>query len=206
MKGIKALNIATFIIIALVIILMYYIDNENILYILPIIYLILYISKMIIINRVLNNNLTVIKVKSKTIYDYVEFILSILFGILLIYNFWGQLAFRHDAANLLFALIGLVLMIESTQVFFYKRLFMTKDLISLNNGKGLSAWSKINKFEIDGKKLIIKTLSRNFWFRFDDIDPNDTEKILSIFNKKLSSLFNGTIVYDNEIRIVENNA
>lgn len=206
MKIIKFINTGTFILAAIIVVLIFVTDLENILYVFPILYLVSFISRRIIINRILNDNATIIKIKSKRIYEYVAYTLSVIFGILLIYNFWGQLAFRHDAANLLFAFMGGILLIESTQGFFYKQLFMTKDLISLNNGKGLSEWSKINEFEIKDKKLIIRTPNQSFWIRFNDIDSSDTEKIISILNQKLSNLFNGTLVYDNEIKIIGNKA
>lgn len=206
MKILKSLNITIIIVTAILLILIYITDNENIIYSFPIVYLTLYIAKKIIINRVLNNNVIVIRIKSKRFYEYAEYILSVVFGIFLIYNFWGRLAFKHDAANLLFALIGIILLIESTQSFFYRRLFLTNELISFTNGKGLSEWSKINAFEVKGKKLILRTSSRNFWFRFDDIDKNDADKIVSIFNQKLSNIFNGTLIYDKGIIITGNKA
>ena len=146
-----------------------------------------------------------IKSKSKNLPEYFELIFSITFGLFLIYNLWSKIVFEDYPSNLVFAFIGFVMLFDSPERF-KKEVILAEDCIIYRGGNSASNWTKISEFEIKDKKLIIRSSLRTFRIHFDDINISDIDKITSFLNEKLSSLFMGRLVFDNELRIISDKA
>jgi hypothetical protein len=143
-----------------------------------------------------------ININSKNFFEYFELILAISLGLFFIVNIWGKFLF-DDNSNIIWAYIGLILLIESVNNF-KKELIFAEDCIIFKGGKQLTKLNKINEFEIKDNKLMIRTSYSAYLIPLNNINKIDANRIISILNQKLTSLFKGIIIFDDELKMIEN--
>lgn len=206
MKNILVLNISFLIIFATLFLLQIKTNDITFIYIISGLYLLYFLSKRLIYRQNLKEFELSIKLSMKSKLELILPILSIIFSLILISNYWFHFISESESLSLLFVVISIILIIQTIENFNQEIIF-GKNFIAYKNDNQFTKWSDIKSYEIEKSSLVIRTPHTKYWIPFDQFNIDFANDVVSILNKKLPEIFKGDLVYEKpEIKIIENKA